>query len=64
VSTPEEQSEWWDSGSNRLSCQCSVTDVLVDIETGEVLQTSLHKKAVEQGEEYFAKIDATKKESK
>ena len=64
VSTPEEQAEWWDSGTERLNCQCSVTDVLVDIETGEVLQTALHKKAVEQGEEYFAKIDATKKESK
>lgn len=30
----------------------------------KINETALHKKAVEQGEEYFAKIDATKKESK
>lgn len=30
----------------------------------KINEAALHKKAVEQGEEYFAKIDATKKESK
>lgn len=61
VFTPSEQNEWWDGGSNRVNCQCSVTDVLVDKSTGEILQTALHKKAVDQGKEYFAEIDAGKK---
>lgn len=54
VYTPEEQNEWWDSGSNRIQCLCSVTDVLRHKKTGEVLQTALHKKALEQGKKFFA----------
>lgn len=61
VSTPEEQEEWWATGSNSISCQCTVVDVLVDIKTGEVLQTSLHQKAVEQGKEYFKEVGTGKK---
>jgi hypothetical protein len=61
IFTPTEQAEWWDSGSNRVQCQCSVVDVLVDKKTGEVLQTSLHQKAAEQGKEYFKEVGTGKK---
>jgi hypothetical protein len=61
IFTPTEQAEWWDSGSNRLNCQCTVVDVLVDKKTGEVLQTSLHQKAVKQGKEYFKEVGTAKK---
>ena len=53
VHTAEEQAEWWSEGANRISCQCSVTSVLVDKKTGEVLQQNLYKKAIQQGEEWF-----------
>jgi len=33
-----------------VNCQCSVVDILRDKKTGEVLQTALHKKAIEQRE--------------
>jgi len=55
VFTPTEQAEWWDSGLNRLNCLCTVVDVLRDKKTGEVLQTSLHKKAIEQREDRIGK---------
>lgn len=53
VYTPDEQQEWWDTGSNRINCQCSITDILRNKRTGEVLQTALHKKALEQGRKFL-----------
>jgi len=50
IFTPQEQEDWWNEGSNRVNCQCSVVDILRDKKTGEVLQTALHKKAIEQRE--------------
>jgi uncharacterized protein with gpF-like domain len=55
VFTPAQQNAWWDTGSNRINCQCSITDILRDKKTGEVLQQSLHKKAIDQGEKFFGK---------
>ncbi len=48
IFTPAEQRDWWDSGTNRINCLCTAVDILRVKSTGEVLQTSLHKKAVEQ----------------
>jgi len=50
IFTAQEQEDWWDTGSNRINCLCSVVDILRDKKTGEVLQTALHKKAIEQRE--------------
>jgi hypothetical protein len=50
IFTPQEQEDWWNDGSNRLNCQCSIADILRDKKTGEVLQTALHRKAIEQRE--------------
>lgn len=30
IYTVEDQTEWWDSGSNRINCHCSVQSVLID----------------------------------
>lgn len=54
VFTADKQGEWWSENGNRINCLCSVTSVLVDRKTGEVLQQNLYKKAREQGEQYFA----------
>jgi hypothetical protein len=54
VFTSDQEAEWWSIGSNSINCLCSVTSVLVDKKTGEVLQQGLYKKALEQGEKYFA----------
>lgn len=53
VYTGDEQSEWWSEGANSIQCLCSVTSVLVDKKTGEVLQQSLYKKVQEQGKAFF-----------
>lgn len=54
VFTADEQALWWGERGNRINCLCSVTSVLVDRKTGEVLQKNLYKKAREQGEKYFS----------
>lgn len=54
VYTADEQAMWWAEGANRILCLCSITSVLVNRKTGEVLQQNLYKKAREQGEQYFA----------
>jgi len=52
--TSDEQSTWWSEDGNSVNCQCSITSVLVDKKTGEVLQQNLYKKAQEQGKAFFA----------
>jgi len=52
--TSDEQAMWWAEDGNRIQCLCSVTSVLVDKKTGELLQQALYKKAQEQGESFFA----------
>lgn len=54
VYTSDDQAEWWASDGHSINCLCSVTSVLVDKKTGEVLQQSLYKKAQEQGAAFFA----------
>lgn len=53
IHTADEQSLWWSEGGNRINCLCSITTVLVDKETGEVLQKNLYETAIEQGEKWF-----------
>lgn len=51
--TIEEQNEWWDSGSNRINCLCSVSEVVVD-EQGRIRSRGLQKKLEEQREQWFS----------
>lgn len=53
IYTRKEQLKWWDSGSNRINCYCSIIDVLINIKTGESLQAPLIKRTKARGEEYF-----------
>jgi len=36
--TTADQNQWWDSGTNRISCKCSTTSVLIDRQ-GKVVQS-------------------------
>ena len=51
--TRKEQLKWWDSGSNRIMCYCTVIDVLINLKTGEILQEGLVKRTRERGKQYF-----------
>ncbi|MDB4306052.1 phage head morphogenesis protein, partial [bacterium] len=53
IYTRKEQLKWWDSGSNRLNCLCSVIDVLVDLKTGKSIQQSLIDRTRERGKQFF-----------
>lgn len=52
--TADEQALWWAEDGNSINCLCSVTSVLVDKKTGEILQQALYQKAIKQGEAFFA----------
>lgn len=53
IHTSIEQRKWWDSGSQRLNCYCSVIDVLINLETGESIQQPLIDRTRARGKEYF-----------
>jgi len=55
IATTQEQNYWWDNVAvgGRISCQCSVADVLVHRETDEVMQAGMVKIAKAQRKEYF-----------
>lgn len=49
--TPEDQQEWWNSGSNRINCLCSTVEIL--FLNGKPLQQDLIKKQRERGKQFF-----------
>lgn len=53
IHTSIEQRKWWDSGSQRLNCYCSVIDVLINLKTGESPQQPLIDRTRKRGKEYF-----------
>jgi hypothetical protein len=52
VYTPEQQEEWWSSNGNRISCLCSVSEVLLD-DDGKPLNKKLQDKRLKQKKEYL-----------
>ena len=53
IHTIREQKDWWLTGSNSINCLCSTLDVLVNRETGEVLQERMIDNMLIQKEEWF-----------
>lgn len=53
IHTSIEQKKWWNSGSNRISCYCTVIDVLINLKTGESLQQPLIDRTRARGKEFF-----------
>jgi SPP1 gp7 family putative phage head morphogenesis protein len=53
IHTSKEQQKWWDTGSNRINCLCTVISVLINLKTGESIQGPLIKRTRERGEVYF-----------
>ena len=52
VYTPQEQMQWWNTGSNRINCKCSTESVLVDNE-GRVVDTERQESTREAGRSFF-----------
>lgn len=53
VHTRKEQQKWWDSGSNRINCLCTVVDVLINLKTGESIHQPLIDRTRERGRVFF-----------
>lgn len=53
IHTSIEQRKWWDSGSNRINCYCTVIDVLINLKAGESIQQPLIDRTRARGKEYF-----------
>ncbi len=52
VYTPEQQLRWWDKGSNRINCKCSVKTVRVN-KDGTVKNTRSQKDIIKRGKKFF-----------
>ena len=52
VYTKAEQREWWDTGSNRINCLCSVSEIVYD-KNGEPFDSGAIKKMKEQKKRWF-----------
>lgn len=51
IFTPEAQKAWWETGSNRISCYCSIVEIVyID---GKPVQKALIKKVRAKGEKSF-----------
>jgi len=50
--TPEQQKRWWDTGTNRINCHCSVRSIEVN-KDGTVTDKESQKKVIERGEKFF-----------
>ena len=53
IFTTRQQKDWWATGSNSINCLCSTLDVLVNKETGEILQDKMIKTMKIQKKEWF-----------
>lgn len=55
IFTSDEVREFYDNDNNSVGCLCSQSPILVNINTGEVLQNSLIKRMQKAREEYKTK---------
>lgn len=53
IHTIRDQKDWWLTGSNSIQCLCSTLDVLVNRESGEVLQDKMIEGMLVQKEAWF-----------
>lgn len=52
VFTMQQQRDWWAVDGNSINCLCSTLDVLVNKESGEILQKKLYDRMQKQREEF------------
>lgn len=50
--TPEQQNRWWNSGSNRLNCHCSIRSIVVN-RNGTVSNKTAQQKVIARGKQFF-----------
>ena len=50
--TPQAQERWWDEGTNRINCYCTIRSILVD-KKGNVYDQDTLDSIIEQGEQFF-----------
>ena len=58
IHTAKQQRNWWDTGSNRINCLCTVIDVLINLKTGESIQQDLIERTRKGGEVFFKGFSA------
>lgn len=51
--TVEDQTEWWNTGANRINCKCTTQSILIDA-SGEVVEREERDQIREEGREFFA----------
>lgn len=51
--TVADQQQWWDEGSNRINCKCSIQSVLIDSQ-GRVVQKAEQEAIRQEGKKFFA----------
>jgi hypothetical protein len=51
IHTIRAQKDWWATGSNSINCLCSTLDVLVNKATGEILQSKMIDRMLDQREQ-------------
>ena len=50
--TPEQQNQWWDTGTNRINCHCSVRAIQVNRD-GTVTNKEAQNKVIARGKNFF-----------
>ncbi len=50
--TPEQQSRWWDTGTNRINCHCSIRSIVVNRD-GTVKDKEAQAKIIKRGKDVF-----------
>jgi len=50
--TPEQQNKWWNSGTNRIYCHCSIRSIVVNRD-GTVANKESQQKVINRGKQFF-----------
>jgi SPP1 gp7 family putative phage head morphogenesis protein len=50
--TPEQQNKWWNSGTNRINCHCSIRAIVVNRD-GTVANKAAQNKVIARGKQIF-----------
>lgn len=56
--TVEDQTEWWNTGTNRIYCHCTTKSILIG-KSGEVINVELQEEIREEGESFFNRTRTT-----